>query len=82
MKGETIMDPVLAQTILACLGLYLLIGLVFALAFVTVLIKRFDANAAEAAPLQFRVLIFPGVAALWPVLLLTLLKRMTLGGEA
>ncbi|WP_300529003.1 hypothetical protein [Maricaulis sp.] len=76
------MDQALAQALLACLGPYFLAGLIFALAFVTLLIKRFDAGAAEAAPVQFRVLIFPGVIALWPVLLLTLIKRMTVGGRA
>lgn len=74
------MDPVLAEALLTCMALYLLAGVVFALAFVTLLIKPFDANAGEAAPLQFRVLIFPGVVALWPLLTLLFLKRTVLGG--
>lgn len=76
------MDPALAEAVLTGLGLYFLTGLLFALTFVTVLIKRFDSNAAEAAPLQFRLLIVPGVAALWPILLLALIKRLTLGGNS
>lgn len=76
------MSPELAGMIISGLGLYLLAGLVFALAFVTLLIKRFDHNAAEAAPIQFRLLILPGVIALWPLLLTLFLKRATVGGEA
>jgi len=47
--------------------LYALIGVVFALAFVTKGVERID-DAAKGAPIGFRVLIFPGAAALWPVL--------------
>lgn len=73
------MDPDFAQAILTGLALYLGAGLVFALVFVTLLIKPFDPNAAKAAPLQFRVLIFPGVVALWPFLLIQFFKRVTMG---
>ena len=73
------MDPVLANAILTCLAMYLGAGLVFALVFVTLLIKPFDANAAKGAPIQFRVLIFPGVVALWPFLLIQFLKRVAMG---
>ncbi len=47
---------------------YALLGLVFALAFVTVGVKRIDsqANGSGAA---FRLLIFPGSVAFWPMLL-------------
>ena len=79
------MDPALAALILACLGAYLALGLVFGLIFVTLLIKRFDPNAGEAAPIQFRLLILPGVAALWPLLMLLFLKRLAApvkGGHA
>ena len=74
------MDAVLAQSLLTGAALYLLAGLVFGLVFVTVLVKRFDANAGEAAPIQFRVLILPGVIALWPLLVLLMLKRTVMGG--
>ncbi|PYU45990.1 MAG: hypothetical protein DMG54_04580 [Acidobacteria bacterium] len=48
--------------------LYALLGVVFALAFVTVGVKRIDsqANGSRAA---FRLLIFPGSVAFWPLLL-------------
>ena len=76
------MDIALAETLLVCFALYLLAGLVFALAFVTLFLKRFDPNAGEAAPLQFRILIFPGVVALWPLLLALMLKRSVVGGAS
>jgi hypothetical protein len=49
------------------LGLYLALGLVFGLAFVTRGITRVDA-AAEGSGWRFRLLVLPGVAALWPLL--------------
>lgn len=76
------MDVALAEALLFCAALYGLAGLIFALAFTTLFLKRFDPNAGEAAPLQFRILIFPGVVALWPLLLALMLKRSVLGGAA
>jgi hypothetical protein len=49
-------------------GCYLAAGLVFALAFVTTGVQRVD-PAARGAPWGFRLLILPGAAALWPLLL-------------
>jgi hypothetical protein len=54
--------------ILAALALYLVVGLVFACAFVTRGVQRID-PAAIGAPWSFRILILPGSAALWPWLL-------------
>jgi hypothetical protein len=48
--------------------IYGVIGLVFAVAFITVGIGRID-SSAKGSPVTFRLLILPGVAALWPVLL-------------
>jgi len=62
---------------LALLGLYLLVGLVFAIAFVTKGVRRVD-GAAEGSPWSFRLLILPGAAALWPVLL----RRWLASGHA
>lgn len=56
-------------------GSYLLAGLGFALAFVTVGVGRMDPHAAQAG-WGFRVLIFPGTVFLWP-----LLARRWLRGE-
>ncbi len=54
--------------LLVALGLYLALGLVFALPFVARGVQRLDPAAAHA-PLGFRLLILPGCAALWPWLL-------------
>jgi hypothetical protein len=48
---------------------YAAIGLVFALVFVFAGVGRID-ESAKGAPLAFRLLIIPGAAALWPILLL------------
>jgi hypothetical protein len=49
-------------------GCYLAAGLVFALAFVTAGVQRVD-PAARDGTWGFRLLILPGAAALWPLLL-------------
>jgi len=49
-------------------GTYVAVGVVFAAAFVTWGVQRVD-PAAKSAPLGFRLLILPGSAALWPLLL-------------
>jgi hypothetical protein len=48
--------------------LYAVLGVVFALAFVTVGVKRSDPQAYGSSP-AFRLLIFPGSVAFWPLLL-------------
>ena len=57
-----------AEIILWIASLYGLAGLAFALAFVTRGVGRVD-PAAAGAPISFRLLIFPGSLALWPLLL-------------
>jgi hypothetical protein len=63
-----------AQTILTISAVYVVFGLAFAIAFVTVLIPRID-DAATGAPLAFRLAIFPGAMLLWPILLRNSLAR-------
>ena len=58
----------IADGLVLAVGVYLAIGLVFALAFVTVGVQRVD-PAARGGTWGFRVLILPGAAALWPMLL-------------
>lgn len=58
-----------AELLVAAAGAWLAAGLVFALAFVTAGVQRVD-PAARGAPWGFRLLILPGAAALWPLLLL------------
>ncbi len=48
--------------------LYALLGVVFALAFLTVGVKRIDSQA-KGSSAAFRLLIFPGSVAFWPLLL-------------
>jgi hypothetical protein len=63
---------VLAMPISDVLSLALLVytgvGVLFGSAFVAVGASRID-GGARGAPLAFRLLIFPGAAALWPLLL-------------
>lgn len=48
-------------------GLYAVAGIVFALWFTVSAIHRFDPAARGTSP-AFRAIVFPGAAALWPVL--------------
>jgi hypothetical protein len=58
----------IAAIFLIALGVYLVCGTLFAFAFVTVGAGRVDAHAIGGT-WGFRVLIFPGAALLWPLLL-------------
>jgi hypothetical protein len=57
-----------AQAIAATLAGYLVLGLAFALAFVSRGVAAID-PAARGMPLLARLLVVPGAAALWPLLL-------------
>jgi hypothetical protein len=59
---------VIAQVVTMILAVYGLAGVAFAAAFVAAGIQRVDPAAAHA-PIGFRLIVFPGVAALWPLLL-------------
>lgn len=56
-----------AEYVLIIATVYTLIGVVFAIAFVTKGLGTVD-PAAQGGPLGFRLLMFPASAALWPVL--------------
>jgi hypothetical protein len=58
----------LAELVVSALTLYAALGVLFAIAFVARGISRIDTHA-EGAGLAFRLIVFPGVVALWPVLL-------------
>lgn len=58
----------IAEWLAAALELYALIGAVFALAFVTLGVQRID-SGAKGSGVGFRLLILPGSAAFWPLLL-------------
>lgn len=57
-----------AETIVYLVVAYLAIGLLFGIAFVARGIARVD-PAAAGAGWGFRLIVLPGVAALWPLLL-------------
>ena len=58
----------IATLIATAVAVYSALGIFFAIAFVAVGLPRVD-HAATNAPWGFRVLIFPGAAALWPWML-------------
>lgn len=60
------MTPV--EIALAAVALYLAVGALVATLFVTIGVARVD-PAARKAPVAFRLLIWPGCCALWPVIL-------------
>jgi uncharacterized membrane protein YecN with MAPEG domain len=57
-----------AEILVWLLGIYTAAGVLFAAWFVSSGIQRMD-EAAAGADIAFRLLMFPGVAALWPYLL-------------
>lgn len=61
------------QTVLLVVGAYLAIGVLFAVPFVLRGAARIDPRA-DGATWGFRLMILPGTAALWPVLLRRWLK--------
>jgi len=63
----------LARAILSLAALYSALGLVFAAAFITRGVTKLD-PAARGSGLLFRLLIVPGAAAFWPILLVKWLK--------
>ena len=63
-----------AETIAMLLGVYALAGLLFAIAFVSALLPRYD-SAARGTSFKFRLLALPGALLLWPLLLTKLGTR-------
>jgi hypothetical protein len=64
----------LATLLVHALCLYGMAGVVFAIAFVMTGVKYIDSQAIGSGD-GFRVLIFPGAAALWPLLLRRWISR-------
>lgn len=67
------MNETVATVLVLLFGVYAAIGLVFGVYFVVKGCNGIDANAREGTR-GFRVLIFPGAAALWPLLLQRVLR--------
>jgi len=63
-----------AQLLVQILTVYAGIGGVFAAVFLWRSVGRLD-SAAEHGTWGFRVLVFPGVAALWPLFVVRLVRR-------
>ncbi|RIK93471.1 MAG: hypothetical protein DCC71_23995 [Proteobacteria bacterium] len=61
------MDPAIAHALLGFLALHAAAGALFAVAFHWRGLARLDAAAAEGS-VGFRLLVTPGVIALWPLL--------------
>ena len=70
-----------ATTFLTLAAAYLAIGLVCAVLFVLRGVAAVD-HAAKAAPWSFKILIIPGVAALWPHMIAQWLRVPDGGKEA
>ncbi len=58
----------LAAVVIELMAAYCLLGVLFAVAFVTAGVQRIDSQA-KGSGLGFRMLIFPGAVAFWPLLL-------------
>lgn len=58
----------MADLILLAAATYAVLGAVFGVLFVTAVVGRVD-HAAVGASWSFRLLIWPGAAALWPLML-------------
>jgi hypothetical protein len=65
---------VFAEALVTLLGVYAAAGAVFAVVLLTAGIERIDSQA-RGAGIGFRLIVFPGVAALWPVLLRRWIRR-------
>jgi hypothetical protein len=65
-----------AEFIVAVLAIYAALGASFAVPFLIAGIHRVDSHA-DGSGLGFRLLIFPGVAALWPLLLVRWLRGVS-----
>ena len=68
------MNEQIAGWIVSGLGVYAGVGVLFAVVFVVAGVNRIDVVAREST-WGFRVMIFPGSVALWPLLLERWLRR-------
>ena len=61
------------ESILLIFGIYLAVGLLFGIFFARKGVQVLD-PVATGSPFSFRLLVIPGATALWPVLLIKLLR--------
>lgn len=71
----------MAELILLGVALYAAVGTIVGAAFVCRGVERVD-SAARGAPRGFRLLIFPGSVALWPLLISRWRRSLRVGGES
>ncbi len=64
----------MGQIIFASVGIYLALGIFFAVYFVISGVARMD-PVAKGSPVAFKALIIPGSVALWPLLAYKLIRR-------
>ena len=64
----------MGQIIFASVGIYLALGIFFAVYFVISGAAKMD-PVANGAPVTFKALIVPGSVALWPLLAFKLIRR-------
>lgn len=69
------MLEIFAKAIVYTLAVYASLGLVFAIPFVWLGVQRLDSEA-QGSGIGFRLLILPGVAAFWPMLLYRWTQRI------
>jgi hypothetical protein len=67
MSGDQAVSLEIARVIVALFELYALAGVMFAVLFLPRGVTRLDPRVA-GAPKTLRLLILPGIAALWPLL--------------
>ncbi len=75
------MSEQIAGWIVSGLGVYAGVGVLFAVVFVVAGVNHIDVVAREST-WGFRVMIFPGSVALWPLLLKRWLLRQTAPAES
>jgi hypothetical protein len=68
------MTPTVAHVLVQSVAIYLVCGAAFAAVFLWRWVGRLDA-AAEHGTWGFRVLVFPGVATLWPLFVVRVIRR-------
>ena len=66
----------LAELFVSALGAYAVAGAAFAIAFLLFGIQRVD-PVAEHSSIGFRLIVMPGVTALWPLLLTRWLRAVS-----
>lgn len=71
---------IVAEILVLVVEIYLVVGILFGIVFVTRGVQTID-HAAEGTGWGFRLIILPGVAAFWPLLLGRWIRRAQPGEE-